>query len=60
MAKLNTMSVVITVSELIKDGQEGLALIDDATIEQIEAVIQQLAQENATGPLVVEVIKATE
>lgn len=60
MAKLNTMSVVITVSELCKDGEAAHDLIDDATIEQIEAVIQQLAQENAKGPIVVEVIKATE
>ena len=60
MAKLNTMSVVITVSELIRDNEELHELIDDATIAQIEEVIKELAQENATGPLVVEVIKATE
>lgn len=59
MAKLNTTSLVITVSQLLKDTDTEHVLLSAASIEQIEAVVAQLVSEDAGGtPVVVEVQKA--
>lgn len=58
MAKLNSANIVITVSQLLRDDQPTVELIDQNIIDQIEAVVQQLAGESAKAPVLVEVIKA--
>jgi len=58
MAKINSTSIAITVSELVKDDSPARALLTDDIIEQLEAVIIQLASENSQGGVLVEVIKA--
>jgi hypothetical protein len=58
MAKINTTSIAITVSELVKDSDQSRELLSDDVIAQLEAVITQLASEGAPGPVLVEVLKA--
>ena len=58
MAKINSTSIAITVSELVKDDSPSTTLLNDDIIAQLEAVIIQLASENAKGGVLVEVIKA--
>lgn len=58
MAKLNSTNIVITVSQLLRDDQPSSELIDQTMLDQIEAVVQQLAGETAGAPVLVEVIKA--
>jgi len=58
MAKINSTSIAITVSELVKDDSPAKTLLNDDIIAQLEAVITQLASENAQGGVLVEVIKA--
>ena len=58
MAKINTTSIAITVSELVKDGSPDRELLSADVIAQLEAVITQLASEGAPGPVLVEVLKA--
>ncbi len=58
MAKINTTSIAITVSELVKDSDQSRELLSDHVIAQLEAVITQLASEGAPGPVLVEVLKA--
>ena len=58
MSKINSTSIAITVSELVKDDSPAKALLNDDIIAQLEAVITQLASENAQGGVLVEVIKA--
>lgn len=58
MAKLNSTSLVITVSQLLRDDQPSSELIDQTMLDQIEAVVQQLASESAKAPVLIEVIKA--
>jgi len=58
MAKINSTSIAITVSELVKDDSPAKTLLNDEIIAQLEAVITQLASENAQGGVLVEVIKA--
>ena len=58
MAKINSTSIAITVSELVKDDSPARELLSDEVIAQLEAVIIQLASENAQGGVLVEVIKA--
>ena len=58
MAKLNSANIVITVSQLLRDDQPTVELIDQTIIDQIEAVVQQLAGESANAPVLVEVVKA--
>lgn len=59
MAKVNTTSLVITVSQLIKDTDTEHVLLTQQSIEQIEAVVAQLVSEDAGGaPVIVEVAKA--
>ena len=58
MAKLNSANIVITVSQLLRDDQPTVELIDQTIIDQIEAVVQQLAGESANAPVLVEFIQA--
>ena len=58
MAKINSTSIAITVSELVKDDSPARELLGDDIIAQLEAVITQLASENAQGGVLVEVLKA--
>ena len=58
MAKINTTSIAITVSELVKDSDQSRELLSDDIITQLEAVTTQLASEGAPGPVLVEVLKA--
>ena len=58
MAKINTTSIAITVSELVKDGSPDRELLSADVISQLEAVITQLASEGAPGHVLVEVLKA--
>jgi hypothetical protein len=57
MAKINSTSIAITVSELVKDDSPARELLNDEVIAQLEAVIIQLASENSQGGVLVEVIK---
>lgn len=43
MAKINQQTLVITVSELIRDDQDASPLLSDEVIAQLEAVISELA-----------------
>jgi hypothetical protein len=43
MAKIQEQSVVIKFSKLIKDGDEGQAVIDSDVVTSLEAVAQELA-----------------
>ena len=58
MAKINSTSIAITVSELVKDDSPATELLNDEIIAQLEAVISQLANENSLSGVLVEVIKA--
>lgn len=59
MAKVNSTTLVITVSQLIKDTDTEHVLLSTASIDQIEAVVAQLVSEDAGGsPVLVEVAKA--
>ena len=42
----------------MRDDQPTVELIDQNIIDQIEAVVQQLAGESANAPVLIEVIKA--
>lgn len=55
MAKINSTTVTITVSQLVRDDDVARTLLDGDMIAQLEAVIGQLASEGATGPVIVEV-----
>jgi hypothetical protein len=55
MAKLITQTLVITVSELVKDTDADHILLPYDTVTQIQEVVQQLAQTGAHGPVLVEV-----
>jgi hypothetical protein len=46
MAKINSTSIAITVSELVKDDSPARELLSDEVIAKLEAVIIQLASEN--------------
>ena len=58
MAKINTTSIAITVSELVKEDTPDRELLSAEVISQLEQVITQLASEGAPGPVLVEVLKA--
>lgn len=59
MAKLNTSTLVISVSQLLKDTDTEHVLLTQATIEQIEAVVAELVTQDAAGtPVIVEIQKA--
>jgi hypothetical protein len=58
MAKINSTSIAITVSELVKDDSPSRELLSQEVISKLEQVITQLASEGAPGPVLVEVLKA--
>jgi hypothetical protein len=43
MAKINESTIVVKVSELVKDGADAHPPLDAETIAQLEAVIKELA-----------------
>jgi hypothetical protein len=43
MAKINEQTIVITVSQLVKDDATTTALLSEDTIAQLEAVVGELA-----------------
>lgn len=43
MAKLQEEVLVIKISRLLKDSESGSAIIDDTTLANLEAVVQELA-----------------
>ena len=58
MAKINTTSITITLSELVRDDAPAREILSDETIPQLEAVIAQLAAEGGSSNVLVEVTKA--
>jgi hypothetical protein len=49
MAKINEQTLVITVSQLVRDDESAKVLLSDEVIAQLEAVVSELA---GTGTLV--------
>ena len=43
MAKLHEEVVVIKVSKLLKDAEQPVIILNDETVQSLEAVIQELA-----------------
>jgi hypothetical protein len=58
MAKINSTSLVITVSEMVRDNDTAHVLLTPEMIAQLEAVVQQLASEAAGSAVIVEVQQA--
>jgi len=58
MAKINSTSLVITVSEMVRDTDTAHVLLTPEMIAQLEAVVQQLASEASGGAVIVEVQQA--
>jgi hypothetical protein len=58
MAKINSTSLVITVSEMVRDTDQAHVLLTPEMIAQLEAVVQQLASEAAGTSVIVEVQQA--
>jgi hypothetical protein len=58
MAKINSTSLVITVSEMVRDTDQAHVLLTPEIIAQLEAVVQQLAAEAAGSAVIVEVQQA--
>lgn len=58
MAKINSTSLVITVSEMVRDTDTAHVLLTPEMISQLEAVVQQLASEASGGAVIVEVQQA--
>jgi len=58
MAKINTTSITITLSELVRDDAPAREILSNETISQLEAVITQLATEGGSSNVLVEVTKA--
>ncbi len=58
MAKINTTSITITLSELVRDDAPAREILSDETISQLEAVIAQLAAEGGSSNVLVELTKA--
>jgi hypothetical protein len=58
MAKINSTSLVITVSEMVRDTDTAHVLLTPEMIAQLEAVVQQLASEAAGSAVIVEVQQA--
>jgi hypothetical protein len=58
MAKINSTSLVITVSEMVRDTDTAHVLLTPEMIAQLEAVVQQLASEAAGTSVIVEVQQA--
>jgi hypothetical protein len=58
MAKINSTSLVITVSEMVRDTDTQHVLLTPEMIAQLEAVVQQLASEASGSAVIVEVQQA--
>ncbi len=58
MAKINSTSLVITVSEIVRDSDAEHVLLTPEMIVQLEAVVQQLAAEASGSAVIVEVQQA--
>jgi hypothetical protein len=58
MAKINSTSLVITVSEMVRDSDVEHVLLTPEMIAQLEAVVQQLAAEASGNAVIVEVQQA--
>jgi hypothetical protein len=58
MAKINSTSLVITVSEMVRDTETAHVLLTPEMIAQLEAVVQQLAAEASGSSVIVEVQQA--
>jgi hypothetical protein len=58
MAKINSTSLVITVSEMVRDTDTAHVLLTPEMIAQLEAVVQQLASEASGNSIIVEVQQA--
>ena len=58
MAKINSTSLVITVSEMVRDSDTAHVLFTPEMIAQLEAVVQQLASEASGSSVIVEVQQA--
>ena len=58
MAKINSTSLVITVSEMVRDTETAHVLLTPEIIAQLEAVVQQLAAEASGSTVIVEVQQA--
>jgi hypothetical protein len=58
MAKINSTSLVITVSEMVRDTDTAHVLLTPEMIAQLEAVVQQLAAEASGNAVIVEVQQA--
>ena len=58
MAKINSTSLVITVSEMVRDTDTAHVLLTPEMIAQLEAVVQQLAAEASGSTVIVEVQQA--
>jgi hypothetical protein len=58
MAKINSTSLVITVSEMVRDTDTAHVLLTPEMIAQLEAVVQQLAAEASGNSVIVEVQQA--
>lgn len=43
MAKINEQTLIITVSQLVRDADPVAALLDEEIIAQLEAVVSELA-----------------
>jgi hypothetical protein len=43
MAKINEQTLIITVSQLVKDDSPTQALLNDEVVNQLEAVVAELA-----------------
>ena len=55
MAKINTTTLTITVSQMLRDNESPNVLLDNEMVAQLEAVITQLASEGAKGAVIVEI-----
>lgn len=58
MAKLNQQTLVITVSQLLRDDTDASPLMSSDMVASIEAVIQQLAEDATQSQVLVEVQQA--
>jgi hypothetical protein len=58
MAKINSTSLVLTVSEMVRDADTAHVLLTPEMIAQLEAVVQQLASEASGSSVIVEVQQA--
>jgi hypothetical protein len=58
MAKINSTSLVITVSEMVRDADTAHVLLTPEMVAQLEAVVQQLASEASGSAVIVEVQQA--